>query len=195
MLDFLIKNSTIKEYKKDSIIFNEYDTCDRIYILIKGHVTIKTATHLEKEETITVLNENDLFGDVLLFSSKPNYLGYAVCDTKATIGYITKRNLLNLLINNPIYLEKYLQQISDKGMEFKFQSKLLAHKNIRDRILYYLNYHKNKYNQTYIPSITKLSLILALPRPSVSRELLKLEKENIISKHKQNNKYIFTILQ
>lgn len=195
MLDVLISHCKIKEYKKDSIVFNEHDICDRIYILIKGRVTIKTATNLEKEETITTLNQGDIFGDVLIFSSRPYYLGYAVCDTKSTIGYIKKELLLTILTNNSNTLEKYLKLITSKSMEFKFQSKLLAHKNIRDRILYYLNYTKNEHNQVSVKSINGLSSSLALPRPSVSRELIKLENEGIIKKIKKNSLYTFTILK
>ena len=76
--------------------------------------------------------------------------------------------------------------MSDNAIDIKQQNKLLAHKNIKDRILYYFNTLSAKQNSKTIivPSITKLALKLSLPRPSVSRELTNLVNEGLIMKVK-----------
>ena len=61
------------------------------------------------------------------------------------------------------------------------RNKLLSIKNIRERILYYLDINKGVINI----SITNLSKELIIPRPSISREISKMIDEGIILKNKK----------
>ena len=66
------------------------------------------------------------------------------------------------------------------------ENKILTHKNIEDRIYYYLNskIHNPKDNYVTIKNVTELSKILNLPRPSVSRSLSKMEEKGLIKRDK-----------
>ena len=172
---------TIKEYKKGTIIFNEGDICNNVFYILSGSVIIKTITASNSEEVITILNEDDFFGDILVFTSNPLYLGFAEAKTKAVIAVSKKDKFLNLLQNNREFLTEYLMRITNKSIAFKLQAKLFAHKKIEDRILYYFK-HIEKNNTCKIESITRLSETLSLPRPSVSRSLQDLIKNGQISK-------------
>lgn len=169
-------------YNKNQIIFSEGEKCTKIGIIIEGEITISTITHLEKEETFTIVKKGDIFGNSLIFSSTPYYLGDIIATQKTTICFINKDDLIKELSNDPILLESYINTISDKAIRIKQQNKLLAHKNIRDRILYYFTLQAKKQDSIIIklPSITKLSTELSLPRPSVSRELSKMEDDKLI---------------
>lgn len=169
-------------YNKNQIIFSEGEKCTKIGIIIEGEITISTITHLEKEETFTIVKKGDIFGNSLIFSSTPYYLGDIIATQKTTICFINKDDLIKELSDDPILLESYINTISDKAIRIKQQNKLLAHKNIRDRILYYFTLQSKKQDSTIIklPSITKLSTELSLPRPSVSRELSKMEDDKLI---------------
>jgi Mn-dependent DtxR family transcriptional regulator len=81
-----------------------------------------------------------------------------------------------------------MKVICDEAVKIKQQSKLLAHKNIRDRIMYYLMSNQ-KDKKVYIKSVTNLSNILSIPRPSISRELSNMEHDGLI-KHEKNIIYI-----
>ena len=69
----------------------------------------------------------------------------------------------------------------------KQKNKLFAHKNIEERLTYYLNHMAKKVDQNtvYFKNVTDIARILSIPRPSLSRVLHKMEKENklIIEKH------------
>ena len=81
-----------------------------------------------------------------------------------------------------IFIKEYLNQI----LKEKEINKLFIHKNIRDRILYYFNNEQKKKGHVTIKSIADLARILSLPRPSVSREISKLLKEEIIEIKNKN---------
>ncbi len=175
-----------KTYKSGDVIFNEGDLCSTIGIVEKGYITISTITHTEKEETITVIKEKDIFGDALLFSSNPIYLGHGLCKKETIVRYINKNSLLYLFKNNQKFLEEFLKLISNKTLAIKKENKLFKHKNIEDRIMHYLldEAIKQKSNKIYIKNVTYLANVLSLPRPSVSRELTKMKTEGIIDKGK-----------
>ncbi len=176
----LNKYLIIKEYKKNEIIFSEGIICKYIGIVIEGTINISTITYNNNEEIINVVSKNGIFGSNLIFSSSPLFLGDIVSYTNSKIAFISKNSLEILLQNNKEFLLKYLEILSNQVLIEKNKNKLYLHKNIRDRILYYINYEKKKKGQVKIKSIAELARILSLPRPSTSREINKLIKENII---------------
>ncbi len=178
----LLNNYKKETYERGNILFYNHQKCEKIGIVLKGEVKISTITYLEKEEIISFISENEIFGNTLIFSSHPYYLGDVIVEKKAEIIFLTKKELLDLFKQDSIFFELYLNEICDKTIKVKKQNKLLAHKNIKDRILFYFNNLSNiTHNKTIkLPSITKLANELSLPRPSVSRELTNLEKEGLI---------------
>ena len=179
-----------KEYNKNDVIFSEGLLCKYIGIIEVGKIMISTITYNNKEEVINLLNKDQLFGNNLIFSSSPYFLGDIISLTNSKIYFINKINLLILFKNNERFLCKYLELISNQIIKEKSKTKILVHKNIRDRILYYITNESKRKGQVKIKSIADLARELSLPRPSVSREIYKLINENIIS---YNNK-ILTII-
>ena len=181
-LDQLINKYPHITYLRNQLIYSEGDKCSKIGIIIEGEIKISTITHLEKEETFTIVKKGDIFGNSLIFSSSPYYLGNIIANQKTTICFIDKNSLIFELSSNPTLLESYINIISDKTIRIKQQNKLFAHKNIRDRILYYFVMLSKQQNTNIIklPTITKLANELSLPRPSVSRELSNMENDGLI---------------
>ena len=177
-----------KEYNSNDLIFNEQTKCNMLAILIKGEVLISTITSNEKEEIFNTIYEGDAFGDILVFSSSHKYLGNVIATKKTKVAFIDRKALIEVFTKNPNLLEEYLKHIADKSIAIKLQAKLLSHKNIEDRIMYYLSTKADDNNTIYIKSVTDLSKVLSLPRPSVSRSLSNLEDKGLI---KRNGKYIF----
>jgi len=176
-----------KDYKKNEIIFSEGIICNYIGIVIEGSIIISTITYNDNEEIINIINKNKIFGNNLIFSKSPIFLGDIVSLVNTKIAFISKNNLKLLFKENEDFLYKYLEILSSQVIEEKQKSKLLLHKNIRDRILYYFNDEQKKKGLIKIKSVAEFARTLSLPRPSVSREINKLIRENIIE---YNNKII-----
>ena len=171
----------IKEYKKDSLIFNELEKCTCLALILEGEVQISTLTYNDKEYTITLLNKFDTFGEFLLFSDKPFYLGDIIAKSNAKIAFIDKENLLYLL-KDKVILENFLNLLSKKSMLNQEKIKVYSQNNIEDRILFYLFEESKKLNTKTIKIKSKenLALLLNIPRPSLSRSLIKLKEKSLI---------------
>lgn len=173
----------IKEYKSNDIIFNEDDNCQEVCIVLKGQIIISTITYLEKEEIINIINEKEVFGDLLIFSSNHKYLGNVISGKKSSVAIIKKNNLIDCLMIDKELLSLFLNSISNKALDIKLQAKLFSHKNIEDRIMYYLSIRQIN-NIVKISSVTSMAKTLSLPRPSVSRSLSILENKGLIKREK-----------
>ena len=178
-----------KEYNKNALIFLEGEKCNNVCIVIKGEISIVTSNYDSLVE-INNLKENEIFGDSLILIDDNRYLGNIMAVKDTTLCIIPKDNWLKLLENKTI-LKNYLEIISTKVFKIQSKVKILSQKSIREKILFYLLSESKRINKKKIPIKSKesLSLYLNVPRPSLSRELIKLKSENVID----YNRYSITL--
>lgn len=179
--DFKIIN-----YNKEDMLFNEGEECKYLSFVLDGAITVRTYSLNGKEEIINTLLPGDIFGDVICFSKNKTYIGHIISEKNSIVAHIHKDKWIQLLQGNSNLLINFLGSITNKTFQTKMENKILAHKNIEDRIYYYLNTKINNQKEHFvlIKSVTDLSKILNLPRPSVSRNLSQMEKKGLIRKTK-----------
>lgn len=189
ILDLLKQNEKEKisylNLKQNQTLFHEGEECKSIFIIIEGQITILNYSLNGNEEIISILNKNDVFANALIFSNNNYYLGEIIATKPTKLAIINKNELLFFLQNNKSFLECYINLIAEKTIKFTIKTKLLSHKNIRSRIIYYLEIN----NYSIKKNISFLAKELVLPRPSVSREISKMINEDII--YIKNNKIIY----
>lgn len=168
-------------YKKGDIVFNELDEVKYIGLVCTGNITIKTYTYNDKEYEINNITNNGLFGEFMLFSSNPVFLGTGIATKETIVIYLSKKNLIECMIDST-FSENYLTLVSTISRNIQRKVKVLSQKEIRDKILFILydNLKQNKNNVFYIESKEKLSQFINVTRPSLSRELIKMRNEGII---------------
>lgn len=172
-----LKHQKIK-FRKNQILFRHDERTNDIYLILKGRIDIIMTSLNGEEEIISSLNQFDIFANALVFASNPSFFGDVVAKEDGELIVVSKNDIINKIKEDEMFLSLYIQELSSKTMELNIRSKLLGHKNIRDRIIYFLQINKGSINMT----INDLSKILVLPRPSVSRELIKMSNEDIIIK-------------
>lgn len=178
----------IKNYKANTLIFKENEVCDRIGYLYKGLITISTYnTTKDEKEIINIIKENTFFGDFLINSNNPIYIGDVVSSKNSSVIFIKKANLINLMKDSD-FCEYYLNNLCEKALINTIKNKLLIHNRLKDKLLFYFKREAsiNKSN-TFKINISLIANELNTPRESVSREIKNLVNEGYITK---NKKYI-----
>ena len=158
--------------KKNTTLFFEGDSCTKVGIVINGKINIVSYLDDGKEIIYNVINKGQMFGNNLIFSSKPFYRGDVVTQEDSEIAFITKENLIKALSNDQEFLEVYLKEQSDFSKSLNFKIKLLTIDSAKERIKYYLTFNNN---QVAYKSITKLAKELYLTRETLSRTLYKMQ--------------------
>lgn len=181
-----------KNYKKDHIIFYINDIPQKLYILIEGKVNICNDDYNGKRKVIAnISNPGDLFGEVFLFLNKNSYDNYTVTTENSTILEIPKNylysscsntcdfhsqiisNMMSIFARKAYYLNQKLNILSSSSLRQKICKLFLL--NCSDDGIVKLNMNRED-----------LADFLSVARPSLSRELMKMKKENIIKLEKKS---------
>ena len=168
-----------RQFKDGETIFLENDTCVSVGIIKSGEISIKSYFSNGKEVTYNVLEEGQMFGNNLIFSSTPKYRGDVISQKQSEIWFISKEKLLKILKEDQEFLVLYLTNQSDFSKKLNLKIKLLTISSAEDRLIYYLTFNKNK---LAYKSITKLADELYLSRESLSRTITKLTKDHKIKR-------------
>lgn len=171
----------IQKYKKGMIIFNDGDTCTSLGLVLTGAIKIVTNTFTENEFEINHINENGIFGNNIIFTNNPIYLGTGIALKESSVIFIKKSKLIELF-KNQIFLLNYLQTTSFQTKQIQKKIKVLSQTSIRDKIMFILydNYNHNKSKTYLIKSKIDFANFINCTRPSLSRELINLKKEGLI---------------
>jgi len=173
----------IKKYQKNEIIHLQNETCNTMDIVIKGKVIVQNIDENGNIITISKFYNNDLFGANLLFSKNNFYPMTIIADSNTVILKITKPIVIELCQSNKEFLLEYLSQISNRSNTLASVIDKVARKSIRTCIIDFLRYESNLQNsKKIILNITKKELAekFGVQRTSLSRELNKMKKENLI---------------
>lgn len=191
--------TSIKIVWKGEIIANEGDVCDGIGILLQGKIALQKYTSNGDFTTIGLMQESEMFGEDLLFGEITQYPMTIEAVTNSKILHIPKSVIIPLLKNNYFLNQNFIKILSDKVCTQNERISLLSQKTLRQKIAYYILelYKKQKKERDTLRSaqnksrtsdlkielpVSKevISKLLAMPRPSFSRELINMEKDGFI---------------
>ena len=178
-----MSNYIIKKYTKGSIIAFEGNECKNLGILLEGLLEVQTLFPSGKILTLTQLQPADIFGEAILFSKVNKYPATIRVTKDSKIMFIEKQNLISCLTNCPGVMKNFIELLSNKLLMLNKKVKMLSLESIRKKIGNFLieEYKKQKTNTLKISlSREKMAEHLGIPRPSFSRELIKMRKEGII---------------
>lgn len=184
-LDNMFSKITIidKTFDKGEVIAHEEDKCLTLGLILEGSIEIERIYSSGKSLTVQRLNAGDVFGEALIFSSYGNYPATIEAVTKTNIIFIRKDDILKLCLNESRILENFMTLLSDKVFMLNSKIKSISFKNLNHRVVNYILENSRKQNSNKIElKLTKESIAayLGMPRPSFSRELIKLRDEKLI---------------
>lgn len=192
--ELLNKIKVIKrEFLRGEKIFLENELCSCIAIIKRGTIKASQSYSDGHDKIIRILNQNEIIGLQLIFSSNPFYKASFYCEALTTIEFIYKEDLIYLMDNNKQIKENILAYISDYSIKLNDHIKLLSYKTIRQKICAYLYFEAQKKQATSFLidfSKTELAAFLNVERPSLSFELSKLINDGIIA----NQNKLYTII-
>lgn len=180
-------------FAKGSTVFNQGDLASRSGILLEGKIIAESVSYSGVRRVIQTLKEGDLFGDVLMYSeNQPNPVSTLVKeDSKVVLLDIT---VLMEKSCNPLcrrMLINILHGLADKFWTLNRKIAYLSCNQMRQKIAMFLLDMQKKYgSQTFIVEYSRedLAALLGVNRSALSRELSRMQQEEIISYYKSSFK-------
>jgi|LGOV01.1.fsa_nt_gb CRP-like cAMP-binding protein len=184
-IDYKIKNYTLNE-----IVYLEDTKCNEISIVLEGNINIQSISSSGNIFTVIQFPIESIFGEGLIFSNLNNYPITATSSTKNTkILQISTENFVEILHINSTVSINYMKILSNRITLLNSKLKLFAFDSIRKKISFFIleKYQQNNYSNKINIGMSKKTLAeyFAIPRPSLSRELINMKKEGIIDYDKK----------
>lgn len=177
-------NIKIVSYKQNSVIHCANDICNKLEIIINGRVLIESFDETGKLNTIYEFGSDNLIGCNIMFSETPYYPGTVTTQSPTVLVEIKKKQVFELLTENPSFLFVYMQNVS-RNTNILFNTiNLNAKKTIRNSILSFLDYESKKQNSKEIQLRTTkkaLAAKIGVQRTSLSRELANMKNDGLIT--------------
>lgn len=177
-----IKYSEVS-YNKGQILFQEGDACKNIGIIEDGSIQLERIYSSGKSIVLAKLSAGDVFGEALVISSTALYPATVIAKSNCKIIFINKKEIMKLCSSNERILENFVTLLSDKVIMLNKKVKSTSLKSVKHKVVDYILEKSNVENSNVIminESKEDIAAYLGMPRPSLSRELIKLRDENII---------------
>ncbi|AWZ48981.1 transcriptional regulator [Clostridiaceae bacterium 14S0207] len=177
----------IHSFSKNECIVNSGEEINKFGIVLEGEVTILKENSEGNRVIISVIKKGDLFGEMLVFSSRKIWPVTVMVQNSCKVLFLTNSDLIarcgKMCPWHNALLQNFIKIISDKALILNKKVDYLSIKSIRGKIATYLleQYENNPSNNIILPlNRNELADFLNVSRPSMSREMSGMRDEGII---------------
>lgn len=173
----------IENYKKDSIIAQEREICQAIGIVIKGSLSVSELAPSGISLMVQILSSGDCFGVALVFAKKHAYPFSVISFASSSILFVSFGIMKQLVETNKQFNINLISFLSDNTVHCQNKVHILLQKEVRSRLILYLaNECRNLGCLSFVLPHTKTEIaeLLAVARPSIPRELSRMQHDKLI---------------
>ena len=174
----------IQCYDKGEIIFHLMDPADRIGIILEGSVEAQKTFPNGSQVNVSVRKPGEMIGPAAVFSRTHKYPCDIVSLEPVTLMVFWKEDALELMQKDIRILENFTAEISTATYMLQQRLELLSYNGIAQKAAFWLLMQARQTGKDVIKipeSVSKWAMTMNVSRPSLHRELRKLETEKIIS--------------
>lgn len=174
---------TVKTYEKDAVIAMEDEECNSLGLILDGQVEVQRIYLSGKHIVLKRMTTGEVFGEAIIFSKINKYPATIISISKSNVAFIKKEDIIQLCILEESILKNFITLLSDKIFILNNKIKNISFKTVKQKVINYIleQMHEQK-SSTIVLKANKeqISSLIGIPRPSLSRELMKLRDEGII---------------
>ena len=173
----------IQCYEKDETIFHFMENAARLGIILEGRVEAQKPFPNGSQINVSVRNAGEMIGPAAVFSRRQKYPCDVVALEPATIMMFRKEDILLLLQKDSQVLKNFMAELATAAYMLQQRLELLSYSGIAQKAAFYLlMQHRQTGNASVqIPdSVSKWAMAMNVSRPSLHRELKKLEEQGFI---------------
>ena len=174
----------IQCYDKEETIFHMMEDATRIGIVLEGRAQAQKAFPNGSQVNVSVRGAGELIGPAAVFSNSRRYPCDVVALEPVTVMMFRREDLLGLLQKNILILENLMTEIASATYLLQQRLELLSYNGIAQKAAFWLLMQARQTGKDTVKipdSVSKWAMLMNVSRPSLHRELKKLEDEGIIS--------------
>ena len=174
----------IQCYDKEETIFHMMDAADRIGIVLEGRAQAQKAFPNGSQINVSIRGAGELIGPAAVFSNSCRYPCDVVALEPVTVMMFRRADMLSLMQKNVLILENLMTEIASATYMLQQRLELMSYNGIAQKAAFWLlmQARQSGKDSVRIPdSVSKWAMLMNVSRPSLHREMKKLEEEGIIS--------------
>jgi CRP-like cAMP-binding protein len=179
--------ATVENYTDNQALFEKDQKVNKLGIVIDGALNLVSQKYDGNRVIVTTLEKNDLFGEALIYASAEKSPYDLISSGKSKVLLIPFGIFSNMCSNNCSYhaqlIRNMLTVLSDKIVMLNNKMSILNAETLKGRIaVYLLSLQKDSNTMIFDIPMNRQGLaeFLNVKRPSLSRELSNMQKDNII---------------
>lgn len=174
----------IQCYDKEETIFHMMEDAARIGIVLEGRAQAQKAFPNGSQVNVSVRGAGELIGPAAVFSNSRRYPCDVVALEPVTVMMFRREDLLSLLQKNALILENLMTEIASATYMLQQRLELMSYNGIAQKAAFWLLMQSRQSGKDTVKipdSVSKWAMLMNVSRPSLHRELKRLEDEGIIS--------------
>lgn len=174
---------TVINYSKNDVIALEGTPCTKVGLVLDGEIDIKRILSSNNVIHLSSFTRGEFFGEVIAFSDTNKYPATVLASKPSSVMFISKNDFISFCSHNPEFLSMFLNDLTNKIISLNNSITGLSLTSIRQKIANYLVVESKNQESIFIKlnmTKQKLSEKLGIPRPSLSRELIKMKDDGLI---------------
>jgi CRP-like cAMP-binding protein len=179
---------SIKSYKRHEVIFSPLCPVNALGVILTGAVEAQKLLSSGKVVTVSKRFPYDLIADVSLFADTDYYPSTVSACENSHIWLINKTELQKLFARDNTLMLKFLESVANRALALSNALELFSLRSVNAKIAHFLAIEQRRRNDNTITlQFSKKSLAeqLNVSRPTLSRELKKMQQSGIIACHKR----------
>ena len=179
----------IQCYDKEETIFHLMDPALRIGIILEGRVEAQKSFPNGSQVNVSVRGPGEMIGPAAVFSKSQRYPCDIVALEPATLMMLSKEDLLSLMQKDVKILQNFTTEIASATYMLQQRLELLSYSGIAQKAAFWLLMQVRQTGKTAVQipdSMSRWAMIMNVSRPSLHREMKKLEEEGIIRYERKN---------
>ena len=173
----------IQRYDKEGTIFHMMEPAERIGIVLEGRAQAQKAFPNGSQVNVSIRGAGELIGPAAVFSTSRRYPCDVVALEPVTVMMFRRADMLNLMQRNALILENLMTEMASATYMLQQRLELMSYNGIAQKAAFWLlmQARQSGENTVRIPdSVSKWAMLMNVSRPSLHRELKKLEEEGIV---------------
>ena len=132
-LAVISSHATIKTFPKNTVVLNEGDTTDSLYVILSGRIKVYASDAEGKELILNLQGTGDYFGEMALLDEGPRSASVMTLEP-TRLAIISKQTFRSCLAANPSISVNLIRQLVHRGRRLTTNVKDLGLSDVYNRI-------------------------------------------------------------
>lgn len=181
---FLQVKHQIRQFRNGEMLAQAGDEVDKAIILLEGRLQGEMVDFAGNSLKIEELDPPQMVAAAFLFGPRSLFPVYLSAKTDGKILVVSKKEFTAMLTLESRIMVNYLNIVSGKAQFLSGKINFLSLKTIKEKVAFYLLQQMNNSGKKSISieqTQTNLSELFGVTRPSLSRTILEMEKQKILT--------------